>query len=202
MAIALCAGVLCTILRSESANITREKNMLKYIRRILKPHYITNGWVLWKYDGLHLRPRTGEGIRVGTDEWLKWCDKHKRLIFYDERIGWFILKKEAVKRKGIIYYYWRGFKWYAHKRTPVRIYVGILDNITTKELRAKMRDLKQRSEEKSTFYRDEKERIKRNKKSAQKRRWYKRYKQRKSDSLLSSSGGQVSTLKTIKDESE
>ena len=163
--------------------------MLTYIRRLLKPHYITDGWVIWKYDGLHLRPRTGEGIGIDTDEWFNWCDKHKRLIFYDDRIGWFVLKKEPQKRKGVIYTYWRGFKWPVSGKPTVRVYIGKLENITTRKLRDKMRELKQRSDEKITFYRDEKERKKKSKKSARKRRWYKRYKQRRDDGLLLSRGG-------------
>jgi hypothetical protein len=123
---------------------------------------------------VNLRPRVGEGMQAFTDEWLVWCERHDRLIFSDSRIGWCLLRKERVKRKGKYYDYWRAFKWPAHGKPPVRVYVGKLETVSTIELRDKMRELVQRDEEKTLWYQAEKVRLRKEADRQRKRRYRRR----------------------------
>lgn len=150
--------------------------IIRFLRKwVHGPVYMTDGWRVWQYRHYHTRPAPGEGIYVGDEEWKEWCATHEKLVFYDDRIGWCLLKKEEMHRKGHTYYYWRAFKWPDKRRAPVRVYVGKLETITTEELRTKMRLLISRFKKKRDYYQRERDRTRTLSRRARKRRQMKRY---------------------------
>lgn len=155
--------------------------LIKTVLKLFRPkraEYMTDGWVIWKYDRKYAgtpRPRKGEGVKIDTDDWVKWCHANDKLMFYDSRIGRCYLKKELHQKK---YIYWRAYKWTIHGKTPAKVHVGKLETISTMALRSKMRELIQKYEEKKARQTAEKERRRKLRERGRKRRWKRR--QRKS----------------------
>lgn len=94
-------------------------------------------------DGYYLTIRTRnllwentQHIRVGSEEWQEWIDRHDRFKFSNDAT-WCLFQKE---RRGN-HFYWYAYKWHKSGRKSERVYVGKLARLAPKEIIAKALEL-------------------------------------------------------------
>lgn len=142
--------------------------MLKWLKSLFKgARYMTDGYKVWRYTGKEFTPKGDDYIEVGSMQWRLWLTNNDRVTFYDESIGWALLKEERMGK----YHYWRAYKWPYRNLSPVRVYIGKLKKLSPEELRTKMRVLMGRTAEKRRKHIAEIERRRKEASKARKRRW-------------------------------